>query len=76
VVVAVLSSVPFPLRVERSVYPDPAAVTSFVDSPAPKRRSFGAVVVTGPLFIAAPEPVAAAVASTGEEVLIPEYSVI
>jgi hypothetical protein len=64
----------FPNAVLRVVYPVPPAVVEALDAPAAKRRSAALVVVTEPLFIALPVPIADLVTSTGLTLSIPEYS--
>jgi hypothetical protein len=54
--------------------PDPAAVTTLEEAPAPKIKSFGLVVVAKPLLIEAERPLAAAVTSIGAVRATPEYS--
>ena len=49
-------------------------MTVLLDAPAAKSRSLALVVVTAPLLIAADEPMADAVTSTGFTLLRPEYS--
>ncbi len=71
---ATISSVMLPAKLLRSVKPVPAPVTTLSDTPAPKSKSFVAVVGADPLFSDPELPAAAAVTSRGFVWLSPLYS--
>src|SRR3954470_11168171 len=71
---ATRSSVILPYATLRALKPDPAAVTTLSDTPAPKISVLGVVVIAVPLFNVDDVPLADTLTSTGFKASTPAYS--